>query len=643
MSALRRKSLLTTLGVIVVLVESLTLTSLGLFYSGRFSGEIDNSVLTQVQLPGALMNSQLLRYESLADKDVMRKLAGEEFVEGALVGADGKTYYATDKSLVGKTAEAIPGFDPGWLSAARKASVLVRVALDGEDYAVSVTPITAYTGGPPVFYAYVKVRTRGAEAKKTKVALFFILGAGVCIVITSLLIILAAKTLAIKPLKALAEDADRLADGHLDAAIRHERPDEIGDLARSFETMRQSIRGRIGELQTANRELDESRNQIEAFINALPDVVFMMDSKGRYLEIMASDPGQLYLRPEQLKGKLLHDVFSRDVADMFLDVVKRTIETGETQTVEYALETLSGKRWFEGRASRIKDAAGAPGRVAWVSRDVTMRRELEETLRQATREAEDANRRLVELDRLKTSFLSSVSHELRTPLTSLLGFAKLIKKNFKKYFTPFSRQSERLARHAKRIVDDLGIIEHEGERLTRLINDVLDLSKIESGRMQWNEQEVDPGAVISRAVGAVGGMFRDKPDVRLEVDVPDALPRLRLDPDRLQQALMNLLNNAAKFTEAGEIRISAWTAPSGVLRISVSDTGQGIREADKEHVFEAFYQSRRGDNPLESREGTGLGLSICRQIVERYGGTITVESSEGKGSVFTIELPVGGA
>lgn len=635
----RPKSLIVSLGFIIVLVECVALTSMGLYYSDRFAGEIDKNILSQAQLPGALMNSQLLRYESVADKAVMTRLAGEEFVEGMVVGGDGKIYYASNPVSVGKSSAEIPGVEPVWFSPATREPLAFRTTTGDDDYVVSVTPIAAFEGGVPFFYAYVKVKTNALETRKFGVAAFFILSAGVCIVFTSIMIIWAARRLVTKPLGELSKVADSLAGNNLDVEIGLDRPDEIGGLARSFEKMRDAIREQITRLQEANRNLDESQKRLQAFVDALPDMIFMIDGDGRYIEVLTSEENLLYVDPDSLKGKLMSEILPPATAEAFLGVIKATIETGETQSLEYSLEVPAGRRWFEGRSSRIGGASDRPGRVAWVSRDITERKALEETLRRAKEETEEANRRLVELDRMKSSFLSSVSHELRTPLTSLLGFSKLIIKNFKKHFGSLAENDAGLKRQAERILDDLRIIEHEGERLTRLINDVLDLSKIESGRMEWNDREISPFEVIVKAVDAVSGLFLENPNVRLRMDAPVDLPSVYMDPDRLQQALINLLSNAAKFTESGEVRVEALATSKDVLRICVSDTGKGIAKADQKHVFDAFYQARRGDKPLDLPEGTGLGLSICRQIVERYGGTIRVESEEGRGSAFVIELP----
>jgi signal transduction histidine kinase/Na+/proline symporter len=254
------------------------------------------------------------------------------------------------------------------------------------------------------------------------------------------------------------------------------------------------------------------------------------------------------------------------------------------------------------------------------------------------RELEEANIRLRELDRMKSAFLSSVSHELRTPLTSVLGFAKLIRKDLGQVFSPLSREHPDLSHRCERALTNLEIISDEGERLTRLINDVLDLTRIEDGRMVWRDQDVSLGPLLERAVHAVSGQFAASPSVRLVTELPPELPVIHVDPDHLLQVLLNILGNAGKFTQAGEVRLTAGPLPSGGYRVSVADTGPGISPDDQSRIFEAFYQASR-DTLVDKPKGTGLGLSISRRIMDHYGGSITVDSTLGRGSVFSVHLP----
>jgi signal transduction histidine kinase len=287
----------------------------------------------------------------------------------------------------------------------------------------------------------------------------------------------------------------------------------------------------------------------------------------------------------------------------------------------------------------ISDHKLSEDRLADINRNLeTMVRERTRDLVRKAGELVKANRRLRELDEMKSSFLSSVSHELRTPLTSVRGFAKLIRRDFTRWVLNDEAQPapERLAR----IVENLEIIEREGERLTRLIDDVLDLNKIESGRMAWKDRELDVAPFLRATAQATGGQFTE-PDVELRIEIPDDLGTALIDPDRLAQIVTNLLSNAAKFTSSGHVTLRAESpdeTQGDGFRFEVEDTGPGIPEEDLERIFDKFHQVRN-DTLADKPRGTGLGLAICKEICDHYGGTITAHSRPGRGSTFRVSLP----
>ncbi len=245
-------------------------------------------------------------------------------------------------------------------------------------------------------------------------------------------------------------------------------------------------------------------------------------------------------------------------------------------------------------------------------------------LEAATRELQDANERLKELDRMKDDFVSTVSHELRTPLTSIRSFSEILCAN------PDIELTER-----KRFLE---IIAKESERLTRLINQVLDLAKIESGKLEWIVSKVDLREAIADSVNATSQLFRDKA-VRLQLRLPDAVPRVTTDFDRIIQVLINLLSNAVKFCAAGSGVVEVRLAQEGDrIRVDVCDNGKGISPKDHSIIFEKFGQA--GDTLTDKPQGTGLGLPISRQIVEHFGGKLWVESELARGATFSFTLPI---
>ena len=263
-------------------------------------------------------------------------------------------------------------------------------------------------------------------------------------------------------------------------------------------------------------------------------------------------------------------------------------------------------------------------------RDITELKQAEEAMRQAKETAEAASQ-------MKGTFLANVSHELRTPLTSVLGFAKIIKKRLDEVIFPaVPTDDKKIERAVTQVNTNVDIIIAEGERLTSLINNVLDLAKIEAGKIEWNMQPISIQEIIDRAVAATSSLFETKP-FKLTVDVQDGIPQTIGDHDRLLQVVINLISNASKFTDEGGITVRVWRDDSNVL-VSVTDTGMGIAQSDYDKVFEQFVQV--GDTLTNKPKGTGLGLPISKQIVEHHGGKMWVESVLGKGSTFTFSLPI---
>lgn len=245
------------------------------------------------------------------------------------------------------------------------------------------------------------------------------------------------------------------------------------------------------------------------------------------------------------------------------------------------------------------------------------------SLEQATTELTDANEQLKSLDQLKDDFMSSVTHELRTPLTSIRALSELMQD------TPDMSEDER--------DEFLGIIISESERLGRLVNQVLDMAKIESGHAEWHNTDIDMRKLISDAVRATTELFRTR-GATVEMMLPDAVPVIRADRDRMMQVMLNLISNAAKFVPATGGRAEvALVVEAGALVVSVRDNGPGVPYADQATVFEKF---RQGGDSTTRPPGTGLGLPISRQIVDHFGGTMWLESEPGSGACFAFRLPI---
>jgi signal transduction histidine kinase len=233
------------------------------------------------------------------------------------------------------------------------------------------------------------------------------------------------------------------------------------------------------------------------------------------------------------------------------------------------------------------------------------------------------NDKLKALDRLKDDFMSSVTHELRTPLTSIRALTELVR----------DEPAMELAQRQQ----FLGLVVAESERLSRLVNQVLDMAKIESGQAEWQSVQVDLAAVLRQAVQTTTELFRERGAV-VALDAPETVPPLRADADRLLQVLLNLLGNAAKFVPPGRGRVDVRLRVDALaLTVEVSDNGPGVPEAQQALVFEKF---RQGGDALQRPQGTGLGLPISRRIIEHFGGHLWLRSTPGQGACFGFDLPL---
>ncbi len=531
--------------------------------------------------------------------------------------------------------------------------------------------------------------------------------------------------------------------------------------------------------------IEQSESDLRALFHAMEDVVLVVSKEGRYERIAPTNPSRLVRPPEELLGKLMHEVLPKETADRFVGAIQRTLTSVEKVQLEYELPVGNEVYWFLANLTRLDENT-----VFWVARDITERKKAEEAIRRRNeylavsaeigklvtstldlnsifartvnlinerfnfyyaaiyiveetgfnailREATGAagaemkkqnhayqinlkstvgkvasegqamvvndvrvnplhvsnpllpntkaeaaiplriGNRIIgvidiqaenkgaftedevavlqtladqvavaidnarsfelsqqavmemrEIDRLKSQFLANMSHELRTPLNSIIGFSRVILKGIDGPVTELQQQ-------------DLTAIYNSGQHLLGLINDILDLAKIEAGKMELAFDEVNIADVANSVLSTMSGLVKDRP-IQLKRIIEPNLPAVRADAIRVRQVMINLLSNAAKFTEEGDIVVEVGLKPGAQgrseIRVSVTDTGPGISVQDQEKLFQPFSQV--DDSPTRKTGGTGLGLSICQQLINMHGGRIWVESEIGKGSTFFFTLPL---
>ena len=392
---------------------------------------------------------------------------------------------------------------------------------------------------------------------------------------------------------------------------------DITELKKTEEELRK-YRHRLEELvELRTHELKESEQRYRLVLNASPDPISVYDHQGKIT----------YLNPafEQTFGWTLEELTGQGIdfvppyeAEKTRQAVLRTLE-GENVLLETQRLTKTGQLLdIQLKTAIFTDPQGNLAGDIVIYRDISERKRAERELQKAKEAAEAANR-------AKSVFLANMSHELRTPLNAILGFSQLM-----------WRDATLNPAHRER----LGIINRSGEHLLALINDVLEMSKIEAGRMVLNKQTFDLRHTLLDLEAMIRPPAEDK-NLELHVECSPELPRhFKTDPYKLRQILINLLDNAVKFTSRGAIGLSAWAAMQDgtqILHIEVRDNGAGMAQEELDTIFDVFV---RTPSAIQSASGTGLGLAISRRFAQLLGGDLTVKSQVGKGSVFKLQIPV---
>ena len=359
--------------------------------------------------------------------------------------------------------------------------------------------------------------------------------------------------------------------------------------------------------------LEESKHRYQVLLEAVPDLFFIIDNDGTYVDFVFKATEVLKIKPDDIIGSTIFEVgFSEKMADKILQCIQQCIHSDSIETIEYALDVEGVSALFEMRMARLNDHS-----VISLARDITKRKVVEIQLVESQKRAEES-------DRLKTAFLANISHEIRTPMNAIIGFSKMMGSS------DFDEEEK------AQFVD---IIVSNGKSLMSLISDMISLSKIESNTLEVKKSICRLNDLMVSLYREFNVELDDKKDIRIKLSCANTNPKFGFitDTGLLQAILQKLIANSIKFTENGEIEFGYQFTENSQIEFFIKDTGIGIAEKDHERIFDRFHQL--DNRTIRSYGGTGLGLPIAQHYVRLLGGSIKVNSTLGKGALFSFSLP----
>lgn len=389
---------------------------------------------------------------------------------------------------------------------------------------------------------------------------------------------------------------------------------ELNDTASNLINMGQQLGNSNNALLETQSQLKKRETDLQALVNSIDDIIIKLDENGYFIDIWAKDKENLSKEFVSGAGSSIEAIMDKETAAMAKTKIKHAIENNSVEVMEYLLETNRGFRWFQARISLIDKETR---NLVIAAQDITQRKEMEASIIMAKEEAEKASM-------AKSQFLSSMSHELRTPLNAIIGFSQVLEMDTESPLSEVQGQSVKEVLKA-------------GNHLLELINEVLDLSKIESGKMSLSIEPVQVNLIMEETVSLIQP-FADKNGIKIIYKSQDNLEDYVLaDKTRIKQVLINLLSNAVKYNkEKGQVTYY-YEKLDNSIRFNVTDTGCGIAKEDFKEIFKPFRRLNTMSNTIE---GTGIGLTVAKQLTELMNGEIHVESITGEGSDFYVEIPI---
>ncbi|MFL6559918.1 MAG: ATP-binding protein [Bacillus sp. (in: firmicutes)] len=457
---------------------------------------------------------------------------------------------------------------------------------DGEKEAkYSIIGVPLHLPGEKKSAVFIYQSTEVIQETTHETTKFILLVAGVAIILTTIFAFFLSTRIT-APLRKMREAAFEVARGKFDTKVPILTHDEIGELATAFNQMGRQLKFNMS-------ALSQEKEQLSSILSSMADGVITFNRDGTIL--ITNPPADRFLQYWYYEmGAISSD--SEEIPPQVMELFQQAVDTENEQVGEISFQ---GRHWVI-LVSPLYSNRFIRGAVA-VLRDMTEERQL---------------------DKMRKDFIANVSHELRTPISMLQGYSEAIVDDI--------AESQEEKREMAKVIYD------ESLRMGRLVNELLDLARMEAGHLQLNIEDVNLSSFINRIIHKFQGLAKDN-EIQLYADIETGINSVVFDPDRIEQVLTNLIDNAIRHTpKGGSVKLSVTSEDKGIM-ISVKDSGSGIPEEDLPFVFERFYKADKART--RGRAGTGLGLAIAKNIIDAHRGHISVQSKIGQGTTFTFLLP----
>lgn len=629
---MKHPGLIGRIALLVMSVEIVVFGVLGSFYVNRFGTALDERLTAGLRNVGQMLASENLSISALSQRSLIADLVGAPYLDGMAIGGNGRVIVATDTSRLGQAAVSLPGIEARWL--AENASDEQWV--EHGHRLTFVQRLRGESANIPLYTVIITVDTEDIDARKHSTILWGIAGSLLFISLSSVVLIVVVQRFIGKRVGTSLSVLKRVEAGVFDTRIPVATEDEMGQLQGGINSMIAKVGDLLHQQQESAEEMRKQKDLLQSIIDHAPIRVFWKDRNLNYLgcnNLFARDAGLAH--QEDIVGKSDFEMVWRNEAEQFRSDDRAVMESGAAKLdFEEQQTSANGVIWLSTSKVPLRFANGEVFGVLGIYLDITKRKQseaelvryhnhLERLVEERTRELAAAKEAAEAANIAKSVFLANMSHEIRTPLNAITGMTHILRRG-----GATAQQTDKLNK-----------IESAGNHLLEIINGILDLSKIEAGKFSLAEDQLSLDELMVNVASMVDARIRAQ-GLTFAIQADNLPDNLIGDRTRLQQALLNYLTNAIKFTERGGITLRAQVmedaADSVLLRFEVSDTGPGIAPEVLPRLFVAFEQA---DNSITRKYGgTGLGLAITKRIAQLMGGDAGVETELGKGSTFWLSL-----